>query len=71
MKCDIIAEGIMKAAEEVKVDVPIVVRLTGTNAEKAFKLLDEYSKKNKDKLKMIVIDDFDKAAGAAIEQAKL
>jgi len=35
MKCDTIAEGIIKAAKEVHVEVPIVVRLTGTNADKA------------------------------------
>ena len=35
MKCDTIAEGIIKAAKEVHVKVPIVVRLTGTNADKA------------------------------------
>ena len=35
MKCDIIASGIIKAASEVHVPVPIVVRLTGTNANEA------------------------------------
>jgi succinyl-CoA synthetase beta subunit len=71
MKCDIIANGVIQAAEQVKVDVPIIVRLTGTNADKAFKIVDEYSKKNKDKIKMLVISDFDKAATAAVEQAAL
>ena len=33
VRCDMIAEGIMAAVEEVGVDVPVVVRLAGTNAE--------------------------------------
>jgi succinyl-CoA synthetase beta subunit len=32
MKCDLIAQGIVTAAEKTKVNVPIVVRLEGTNA---------------------------------------
>ena len=54
MKCDIIAAGIIKATKEVKVDVPIVVRLTGTNADKAFKMVDEFAKENADRVKLIV-----------------
>ena len=34
MKCDVIAQGVINAAEQVGVQVPIVVRLTGTNADK-------------------------------------
>ena len=33
VRCDMIAEGIMAAVEEVGVKVPVVVRLEGTNAE--------------------------------------
>jgi succinyl-CoA synthetase beta subunit len=33
MKCDIIAEGIIAAAKEVSLKVPLVVRLEGTNVE--------------------------------------
>lgn len=33
MRCDIIAEGIVSAAREVKLNVPLVVRLEGTNVE--------------------------------------
>ncbi|OEF98377.1 ADP-forming succinate--CoA ligase subunit beta [Desulfuribacillus alkaliarsenatis] len=33
MKCDVIARGIIKAAEEVKVELPLVVKLEGTNVE--------------------------------------
>jgi succinyl-CoA synthetase beta subunit len=33
MKCDIIAEGIIAAAKEISLSVPLVVRLEGTNVE--------------------------------------
>lgn len=41
MKCDIIAEGVIQAAKEVSLDVPLVVRLEGTNVELGKKLLNE------------------------------
>ncbi|MDF2965541.1 MAG: sucC [Rickettsiaceae bacterium] len=40
MKCDIIAEGIIAAAKEVGLSIPLVVRLAGTNVELGKKLLD-------------------------------
>jgi succinyl-CoA synthetase beta subunit len=39
VKCDIIAEGILAAVQEVHVNVPVVVRLEGTNAEQGRALL--------------------------------
>ena len=39
MKCDVIAEGIIAAAKEVQLKVPLVVRLEGTNVEQGKKLL--------------------------------
>ncbi len=41
MKCDVIAEGIIAAAKEVHLTVPLVVRLEGTNVEQGKKLLRE------------------------------
>jgi succinyl-CoA synthetase beta subunit len=41
MKCDIIAEGIIAAAKEVQLKVPLVVRLEGTNVELGKKILAE------------------------------
>jgi succinyl-CoA synthetase beta subunit len=40
VRCDLIAEGIIKAVQEVNVSVPVVVRLEGNNAEKGLALLD-------------------------------
>jgi succinyl-CoA synthetase beta subunit len=39
MKCDVIAEGVIAAAKEVQLSVPLVVRLQGTNVEKGRELL--------------------------------
>ncbi|MGB5597982.1 ADP-forming succinate--CoA ligase subunit beta [Thiothrix litoralis] len=39
VRCDLIAEGIIKAVQEVNVSVPVVVRLEGNNAEKGAELL--------------------------------
>jgi succinyl-CoA synthetase beta subunit len=41
MKCDIIAEGIIAAAKEISLSVPLVVRLEGTNVEKGKAILAE------------------------------
>ena len=41
MKCDIIAEGIVAAAKELSLKVPLVVRLEGTNVELGKKILAE------------------------------
>ena len=39
MRCDVIAEGVVAAAKEVSLDVPLVVRLEGTNVEQGKKIL--------------------------------
>lgn len=41
MQCDVIAEGIVAAAQEVGMSIPLVVRLEGTNVKKGRKILDE------------------------------
>ena len=41
VRCDLIAEGIINAVREVGIEVPVVVRLEGTNAEQGRRLLDE------------------------------
>ena len=41
MKCDVIAEGVIIAAKEVGLQVPLVVRLEGTNVDLGKKLLSE------------------------------
>jgi succinyl-CoA synthetase beta subunit len=41
MKCDVIASGVIGAARELKLTVPLVVRLEGTNVELGKKMLGE------------------------------
>ncbi len=60
MKCDVIAEGIIKAAREVKLSVPLVVRLEGTNVELGKRLLAE------SKLNVISADGLEDAARKAV-----
>jgi succinyl-CoA synthetase beta subunit len=68
MKCDTIANGIIKAAELVNLQIPLVCRLTGTNADKANALLKEFTAKNKH-LKIEVATDLDDAAVKAVRTA--
>ena len=64
MRCDIIAEGIVAAAKEMKIDVPLVVRLEGTNVELGKKLLDESG------LAIVSADNLDDAAQKIVAQVK-
>ena len=41
MRCDVIAEGVVAAAKEVKLEVPLVVRLEGTNVDLGKKIMKE------------------------------
>jgi succinyl-CoA synthetase beta subunit len=56
MKCDVIAQGIINAAKALKLSVPLVVRLEGTNVEKGKQLLKESG------LALIAADDLADAA---------
>jgi succinyl-CoA synthetase beta subunit len=61
MKCDIIAQGILTAARQVNLNVPLVVRLEGTNVELGRKLLKESG------LPIITATDLDDAAQKAVK----
>src|SRR5207244_3787782 len=63
MKCDIIAQGIIGAAKTVKLGVPLVVRLEGTNVEAGKKLLTASG------LAVIAADDLADAAQKAVKAA--
>ena len=64
VRCDLIAEGIIAAIEEVEVKIPVVVRLEGNNAEKAAYIL---SKAN---IKIESINNLADAAMKAVEFSK-
>ena len=64
MKCDVIAQGIIDAAKSVKLSVPLVVRLEGTNVERGKQMLKESG------LALIAADDLADAAQKVVTAAK-
>ena len=60
MKCDVIANGIVSAAKQVGLQVPLVVRLEGTNVEEGKKILE------KSGMDIIAANDLDDAAKKAV-----
>src|SRR5213596_1342775 len=64
MKCDVIGQGIVNAAKTVKLSVPLVVRLEGTNVAKGKQLLKESG------VELIAADDLADAAQKAVAAAK-
>jgi succinyl-CoA synthetase beta subunit len=64
MKCDTIAEGVISAAKEVGIEVPLIVRLEGTNVGLGRKLLSESG------LNIITGGDMREAAAKAVEAAQ-
>jgi succinyl-CoA synthetase beta subunit len=39
MLCDVLAQGVVEAAREVKLNIPLIVRMEGTNVEKGRQIL--------------------------------
>ena len=64
MKCDVIAQGILNAVKSVKLGIPLVVRLEGTNVEQGRKLLAESG------LPIVTAADLDSAASEIVKLAK-
>jgi len=65
MKCDVIAEGIVAAAKEVNLSVPLVVRLEGTNVEQGKAILANSG------LAIVPADDLGDAARKIVAEVKL
>ncbi len=63
MRCDIIAQGIINAERKLDLNVPLIVRLEGTNVEAGKKLIAESG------LSVITADDLDDAAAKAVRAA--
>lgn len=60
MRCDIIATGIINAAKNLNLKIPVIVRLAGTNVKEGKELL------SKSGMKLIAADDLDDAAKKAV-----
>jgi len=61
LRCDILAQGVVQAAEKIKLSVPVVVRMEGTNVEEGRKILSESG------LKLINAADLSDAAKKVAE----
>jgi len=64
MRCDIIAQGVLDAAKETNLSVPLVVRLAGTNFKEGKEILDKSS------LKILSATDLNDAAKKIVEAIK-
>ena len=64
MRCDVIAQGVIEAAKETKLNIPLVVRLAGTNFKEGKDLLD------KSGLKILSASDLNDAAKKIVEAIK-
>ena len=64
MRCDVLAQGVVDAAKEINISVPLVVRLAGTNFKEGKKILDTSG------LKLISADNLDDAAKKIVEAIK-
>ena len=64
MRCDVLAQGVVDAAKEIKIKVPLVVRLAGTNFKEGKKILDNSG------LEIISANDLSDAAKKIVEAIK-
>ena len=64
MRCDVLAEGVVEAAKETKIEVPLVARLAGTNFREGKKILDNSG------LKIISASDLADAAKKVVDAIK-
>tara|TARA_Y100000817_G_scaffold127445_1_gene99903 strand:- start:252 stop:1409 length:1158 start_codon:yes stop_codon:yes gene_type:complete len=64
MRCDVLANGVVEAAREININVPLVVRLAGTNFEKGKDILDQSG------LKILSASDLNDAAKKIVEAIK-
>ena len=64
MRCDVLAQGVVDAAKEINLSVPLVVRLAGTNFKEGKEILD------KSKLKILSASDLNDAAKKIVEAVK-
>ena len=64
MRCDVLARGVVDAAKEIKISVPLVVRLAGTNFQEGKKIL------NNSSLKIISANNLGDAAKKIVEAIK-
>ena len=62
-RCDDVARGLVSALDQMKVTIPIVIRLSGTNAEEGLKIINDYN--------LPTVKSLSEAAQEAIRLAKI
>tara|TARA_B100001059_G_scaffold104798_1_gene104579 strand:+ start:83 stop:1246 length:1164 start_codon:yes stop_codon:yes gene_type:complete len=62
MRCDVLAQGVVEAAKEINLSIPLVVRLAGTNFKEGKEILD------KSNLKIVSASDLNDAAKKIVEE---
>ncbi len=65
MRCDVIASALLKAVEDIKLNVPLVVRLEGTKSKEGMEIL------RKSSLNLMIADNLDSAAKKVVEVSKI
>jgi len=65
MRCDVIAAGVVAAAQEIGLKKPIIIRLQGTNVEQAKELIEASG------FRMMMTDDLEQAASMAVKVAQI
>ncbi|XP_063392678.1 succinate--CoA ligase [ADP-forming] subunit beta, mitochondrial [Cydia fagiglandana] len=65
MRCDVIAEGIITAAKNLNIQIPVIVRLQGTKVNEARKLIAESG------LRIVPRDDLDEAAALVVQLSEI
>ena len=63
IRCDMIAEGIINAARELNLKLPVIIRFQGTNADKGRKII------NNSGLNIITAESFTEAAKKAVKES--
>jgi succinyl-CoA synthetase beta subunit len=65
MRCDIIAQGIITAVNQLNMTIPLVVRLQGTRVKEAKELIANSG------LRIVSVDDLDQAASRVVQLSKI
>ncbi|RVE44773.1 hypothetical protein evm_010572 [Chilo suppressalis] len=65
MRCDVIAEGIITAAKNLNIQIPVIVRLQGTKVNEARKLIADSG------LRIVPRDDLDEAAQLVVQLSEI
>ena len=67
-RCDEVANGLVRAFSEMKIEVPVVIRLAGTNEEEGRKILEEFVERSS--MNLHIVETMEEGARRAVELAR-